>query len=49
MPTPEFVLELRKKIGHAEPSNGQPSGLTVGEVSGCTTGSREGSWPIERK
>ncbi|WP_264298321.1 hypothetical protein [Bifidobacterium lemurum] len=34
MATPQFVLDLRKKIGHAEPSNGKPSGLYVGEVSG---------------
>ena len=34
MATPQFVLELRKKIGHAEPSSVQPCGLYVGEVSG---------------
>ena len=48
MPTPQFVLELRKKIGQAEPSNEQSSGLFVGEVSGRATSGREGSWPIER-
>ncbi|WP_169240527.1 hypothetical protein [Bifidobacterium olomucense] len=48
MPTPEFVLKLREKIGHAEPLSKQSSGLFTGEVSGCTTSSREGSWPEER-
>ena len=44
MPTPEFVLKLREKIGQAEPSRVQSSGLYVGEVSDCA-GNREGSWP----
>ncbi|NMM95850.1 hypothetical protein G1C98_0586 [Bifidobacterium sp. DSM 109960] len=33
MTTPQFILDLRKKIDHAEPSRVQPCGLYVGEVS----------------
>ena len=41
MSTPQFVLDLRKKIGHAEALNGQPSGLTVAKGSGHAATGRD--------